>query len=149
MKYSPGDLIKSPEETAAHPELAFIGVVVSGLATSVITPAVSLQCPAESLVPGGTKPCLEPSAIYVTQGSVFGLLSTITGREMPGRGSVEAHCGSRSTIVFQIPKHAIDKVRATPPYASHCFAYAMFTTPHWWRPLYCKVVFAGAQGRDA
>ena len=69
---------------------------------------------AESLVPGGTKPCLEPSAIYVTQGSVFGLLSSITGSEMPGRGSVEAHRGSRSTIVFQIPKHAIDKARPLP-----------------------------------
>ena len=86
---------------------AFVGVILSGLATTTVAPCHTLQ--------GGAAAAADDHRVgleaFLTHGSVFGLLGALTGVNMPGRGSVVAHSEMRATHVFEIPKHVIDTVR--------------------------------------
>lgn len=94
---------------------AFVGIILSGLATTTVAPCHTLQGgPAPVAADAGADSAADPTrrAAFLTHGSVFGLLGALTGTNMPGRGSVVAHSEMRATHVFEIPKPIIDTVRA-------------------------------------
>lgn len=99
----------------------FVGIILSGLATTTVAPchtltAQALPAPAAATADAGDR--TRPAA-FLTHGSVFGLLEALTGTAMPGRGCVVAHSEMRATHVFEIPKPVIDKVCRTPIDSAH------------------------------
>jgi hypothetical protein len=111
VKYQKGAVISNLGSSS--PELPrteqFVGVILSGLAATTIEPYTSL------VHAGHHNDSPEPQEVspsaFLTRGSVFGVLATLTGQPMPGRGPIIAHAETSATHVFQIPKKVFDRVR--------------------------------------
>ena len=110
VKYQKGAVIahagSSPSAPATEP---FVGVILSGLAATTIEPYTSLVHGGSHS--GSPEPQDVPTTAFLTRGSVFGVLGTLSGQAMPGRGAIIAHAETSATHVFQIPKKVFDRVR--------------------------------------
>jgi hypothetical protein len=114
LKYHDGAVI---EAAAASPNCvareAFVGIILSGLATTTIEPCPALA-PGTRLSTPGWAP--EEATVTLTHGTVFGLSSVLANEGMPGRGDIIASSKSQVTHVFEIPKQvfqAVSSVSAT------------------------------------
>lgn len=116
VKYQKGAVITCASSMTSDSE-TFVGVILSGLAASKIEPYTTL-------VHGGShadspEPHDESTTAFLTRGSVFGVVSTLSGQAMPGRGAIVAHAETSATHVFQIPKKVFDRVRYLNHSSSH------------------------------
>eukprot|EP00892_Ulva_mutabilis_P007352 jgi/Ulvmu1/498/UM001_0506.1 len=98
--------------TAETGDATFVGIILSGLATTHVAPCRMLQAGAAAAATAAAEGGHTGPEAFLTHGSVFGLLGTLTGVSMPGRSSVVAHSEMRATHVFEIPKHVVESVRA-------------------------------------
>jgi hypothetical protein len=126
IKYHDGAVIE-PASAAGDrlaPEAAFVGIILSGLATTNVD-----RC--SSLVPntpeGSTLPPEDPQVVYLTHGTIFGVTGCLSGAPMPGRGDVIASSKSQATHVFEIPKRVFDAVRCEPMLAGYLEACSCAT----------------------
>ena len=109
IKYHDGAIIEPAIGSAKDsPESAFVGNVLSGLATTTIEPC-SVLAPGAKLNYSGL--ASEDCTVYLTHGTIFGLASVLASEKMPGRGDIVASSKSQATHVFEIPKQVFDAVR--------------------------------------
>jgi hypothetical protein len=112
VKYQKGAVIApAGGKAASHSEPPFVGVILSGLAATTVAPYTVLS---QGLHGGPSCPerLEENSTAFLTRGSVFGILGTLTGHSMPGRGAIVAHSDTSATHVFQMPKKVFDEARS-------------------------------------
>jgi hypothetical protein len=106
IKFEPGAVIHD----IASGDVAGVGVILSGLATTTVSNALTLQEGGAADEPDA----MRAATVYLTHGSVFGVLVTMTGTDMPGRSNIVSHGSSRGTHVFQVPASVIRLVRLLP-----------------------------------
>lgn len=110
VKYQKGDIITSAGTMTSDPNTGpFVGIILSGLAATTIEPYTSLVH-GSNRGGGSTEPPDDSATAFLTRGSVFGVLATLSGQAMPGRGAIVAHAETSATHVFQIPKKVFDRV---------------------------------------
>jgi hypothetical protein len=114
IKFEPGAVIHD----IASGDVAGVGVILSGLATTTVSNALTLQEGGAADEPDA----MRAATVYLTHGSVFGVLVTMTGTDMPGRSNIVSHGSSRGTHVFQVPASVIRLVRLLPDGMTHVVA---------------------------
>lgn len=108
IKYHDGAIIEAGTGCMkSSPDSAFVGIILSGLATTTIEPCSALAPGARSS--GGL--ASEESTVYLTHGTIFGLSSVLAYETMPGRGDIIASSKTQATHVFEIPKQVFEAVR--------------------------------------
>lgn len=111
IKYHDGAIIEpATGSTRDSTDAAFVGIVLSGLATTTIEPCAVLAPGARVSYSGSH----EESTVYLTHGTIFGLSSVLASETMPGRGDIIASAKSQATHVFEIPKQVFEAVRVVP-----------------------------------
>lgn len=105
IKYHDGAIIEpSSGSGKASADSAFVGVILSGLATTTVEPST----PGFGF--GGSGIPAEESSVYLTHGTIFGLSSVLAFEAMPGHGDIVASSKSQATHVFEIPKQVFEMV---------------------------------------
>ena len=109
IKYHDGAIIEPAIGcTKDSTESAFVGIILSGLATTTVEPC-SMLAPNAKVNCSGLPS--EDSTVYLTHGTIFGLASVLASEAMPGCGDIVASSKSQATHVFEIPKQVFDAVR--------------------------------------
>jgi hypothetical protein len=108
LKYHDGAVIEPATSSPAHIHVEpFVGIILSGLATTTIESCSTLAQSGKLANFGCTS---DERIVILTHGSVFGLSRVLASEGMPGRGDIIASSKSQATHVFGIPQQVFQAV---------------------------------------